>query len=154
MVTWLSSDDASKRLGVSRTTLYAYVSRGLVRSAPAPGNAHQRRYAKREKRVARQTQVAARAARTPAAAGDPRATYERGNALLFSGDAAGAVAAYREAVQLAPADPIGYRGLGLAYEQLGQTKAASRALRRYLIDEQFMSRTAAGVYWRAGGTVS
>jgi len=45
MVTWLSSDDASKRLGVSRTTLYAYVSRGLVRSAPAPVNAHQRRYA-------------------------------------------------------------------------------------------------------------
>jgi len=27
------------------------------------------------------------------------------------------------------------------------------ALRRYLVDEQFMSRTAAGVYWRAGGTV-
>ena len=26
-------------------------------------------------------------------------------------------------------------------------------LRRYLIDAQFMSRTAAGVYWRAGGTV-
>jgi citrate synthase len=45
MVTWLSSDDASKRLGVSRTTLYAYVSRGLLRSAPAPGLAHQRRYA-------------------------------------------------------------------------------------------------------------
>lgn len=28
------------------------------------------------------------------------------------------------------------------------------ALRRYLIDEQFMSRTAAGLYWRAGGTVT
>ena len=28
------------------------------------------------------------------------------------------------------------------------------ALRRYLVDEQFMSRTAAGIYWRAGGTVS
>ena len=27
-------------------------------------------------------------------------------------------------------------------------------LRRYLVDEQFMSRTAAGVYWRVGGTVS
>src|ERR1700732_4977997 len=27
------------------------------------------------------------------------------------------------------------------------------ALRRYLIDEQFMSRTAVGVYWRAGGTL-
>src|SRR6476619_2620213 len=45
MVTWLSSDDASKRLGISRTTLYAYVSRGLVRSAPKPGHPHQRRYA-------------------------------------------------------------------------------------------------------------
>lgn len=28
------------------------------------------------------------------------------------------------------------------------------ALRRYLIDEEFMSRSAAGLYWRAGGTVS
>jgi hypothetical protein len=27
-------------------------------------------------------------------------------------------------------------------------------LRRYLVDESFMSRTAAGVYWRAGGTVA
>ena len=26
------------------------------------------------------------------------------------------------------------------------------ALRRYLVDESFLSRTAAGVYWRAGGT--
>ena len=28
------------------------------------------------------------------------------------------------------------------------------ALRRYLIDEAFLSRNTAGVYWRAGGTVS
>ena len=28
------------------------------------------------------------------------------------------------------------------------------ALRRYLIDEEFLSRTADGTYWRAGGTVS
>jgi hypothetical protein len=26
-------------------------------------------------------------------------------------------------------------------------------LRRYLVDEVFLSRTAAGIYWRAGGTV-
>jgi hypothetical protein len=26
-------------------------------------------------------------------------------------------------------------------------------LRRYLVDESFMSRTAEGIYWRAGGTV-
>ena len=28
------------------------------------------------------------------------------------------------------------------------------ALRRYLVDEDFLSRTADGVYWRAGGTVA
>jgi hypothetical protein len=28
------------------------------------------------------------------------------------------------------------------------------ALRRYLVDEDFLSRTPAGVYWRVGGTVS
>ncbi len=28
------------------------------------------------------------------------------------------------------------------------------ALRRYLVDEAFMSRTASGLYWRAGGTVA
>jgi hypothetical protein len=27
-------------------------------------------------------------------------------------------------------------------------------LRRYLVDEEFMSRSPAGLYWRAGGTVS
>jgi hypothetical protein len=27
------------------------------------------------------------------------------------------------------------------------------ALRRYLVDEEFLSRTSAGIYWRAGGTV-
>jgi citrate synthase len=45
MVTWLSSKDASSFLGVSRTTLYAYVSRGLVRSSASPGKSHLRRYA-------------------------------------------------------------------------------------------------------------
>ena len=28
------------------------------------------------------------------------------------------------------------------------------ALRRYLVDESFLSRTAAGVYWRTGGPVT
>jgi hypothetical protein len=27
-------------------------------------------------------------------------------------------------------------------------------LRRYLVDEEFLSRSPAGLYWRAGGTVS
>ena len=103
--------------------------------------AHQRRLAKaerhakharREKRSARPTQVASRAAPAPGADAEARATYERGNAQLFAGDAAGAVATYRQAVHLAPADPIGYRGLGLAYEQQGETASALRALHKYL----------------------
>jgi tetratricopeptide (TPR) repeat protein len=68
----------------------------------------------------------------PASKGDPRETYARGNTLLFAGNGEAAVAAYREAVRLAPSDPIGYRGLGLAYEQQGDKPAALRALRKYL----------------------
>jgi citrate synthase len=45
MVTWLSAKEASNFLSVSRTTLYAYVSRGLVRSSASPGKSHLRRYA-------------------------------------------------------------------------------------------------------------
>jgi len=69
------------------------------------------------------------------AAGDreaARAAYERGNSLLFSGDAGGAASAYREAVRLAPADPVGYRGLGLASEKEGKTNDAITAFVSYL----------------------
>ena len=62
---------------------------------------------------------------------DPRPAYERGNALLLAGDGKAAIAAYREAVKSSPSDPIGFRGLGLAYEQQGETTAAIRALKRY-----------------------
>jgi hypothetical protein len=76
------------------------------------------------------------AKRNPTAAApehsDPRPLYEHGNALLFAGDGKGAIAAYRDAVKNAPSDPIGFRGLGLAYEQQGEPALAIRALRRYL----------------------
>ncbi len=42
---WLTSSEASSRLGVHRATLYAYVSRGLIRSAHAPDDPRARRYA-------------------------------------------------------------------------------------------------------------
>jgi len=42
--TWLSAADASKALGVNRATLYAYVSRGYVRSEARPGTPRERRY--------------------------------------------------------------------------------------------------------------
>lgn len=40
----LSAGEAAALLGVSRPTLYAYVSRGLVASAPGPGPSRARRY--------------------------------------------------------------------------------------------------------------
>jgi len=68
----------------------------------------------------------------PAARADARPAYERGNAALLAGDGKAAIAAYREAVKSAPSDPIGFRGLGLAYEHEGENAAAIKALRRYL----------------------
>jgi Flp pilus assembly protein TadD len=63
---------------------------------------------------------------------DARQAYGRGSARLLAGDLTGAIAAYREAVRLAPSDPSGYRGLGLAEAQKGETAVAIRCLRRYL----------------------
>lgn len=45
---WLSSADAARALGVSRATLYAYVSRGFVRSEARPGRNRARRYARED----------------------------------------------------------------------------------------------------------
>src|SRR3954464_12896392 len=45
---WLSAAEASRRLGVKRETLYAYVSRGLVRSTPRGGRTSARLYARRD----------------------------------------------------------------------------------------------------------
>jgi citrate synthase len=41
---WISAADAAALLGVSRTTLYAYVSRGRVRSQAIPGSPRERQY--------------------------------------------------------------------------------------------------------------
>ena len=43
---WMSAANASALLGVSRTTLYAYVSRGFVRSQATPGPSRDRRYSR------------------------------------------------------------------------------------------------------------
>ena len=40
----LSAAEAAEALGVSRATLYAYVSRGLLASEPGPGPTRARRY--------------------------------------------------------------------------------------------------------------
>src|SRR5204863_10122270 len=43
---WISAADASRLLRVSRATLYAYVSRGSVRSQAMPGSSRERRYSR------------------------------------------------------------------------------------------------------------
>ena len=40
----LTAAEAAERLGISITTLYAYVSRGLIRSFPDPKNPRGRLY--------------------------------------------------------------------------------------------------------------
>jgi len=43
---WVDADEATELLGVSRATLYAYVSRGRIRSESTPGSTRRRRYAR------------------------------------------------------------------------------------------------------------
>jgi citrate synthase len=43
---WLDANEAVEALGVSRATLYAYVSRGRIRSEAAPGGERRRRYSR------------------------------------------------------------------------------------------------------------
>jgi citrate synthase len=45
---WLDAREATRLLGISRATLYAYVSRGYVRSEPVPGTPRERRYARED----------------------------------------------------------------------------------------------------------
>src|ERR687892_2254432 len=54
---WLSAAEAARVLRVSRATLYAYVSRGYVRSQAAPGSSRERRYSRDDvERLRRRTE--------------------------------------------------------------------------------------------------
>jgi citrate synthase len=54
---WMSAADAATLLGVSRTTLYAYVSRGFIRSQATPGPSRERRYSRDDvERLQRRTE--------------------------------------------------------------------------------------------------
>jgi citrate synthase len=57
MNTWMSAAEAARALRVSRATLYAYVSRGFVRSQPVPGASRERRYSRDDvERLRRRTE--------------------------------------------------------------------------------------------------
>ena len=61
-----------------------------------------------------------------------RAAYSAGNKRLFAGDAEGAVKAYQQALADYPGYVAGYRGLGLAYTQMGDKLKAMSAFHLYL----------------------
>jgi tetratricopeptide (TPR) repeat protein len=66
------------------------------------------------------------------AIGKARGAYTTGNQKLFAGDLEGAIRAYHQALELYPGYVGGYRGLGLAYAQLGDTASALEALTTYI----------------------
>jgi regulator of sirC expression with transglutaminase-like and TPR domain len=66
------------------------------------------------------------------AIGKARTAYTTGNQRLFVGDVPGAIRAYHEALEFYPGYVGGFRGLGLAYEELGDTTNALTALRAYV----------------------
>jgi tetratricopeptide (TPR) repeat protein len=118
-------------------------SRGAAGHAKTGARAHaaQRAHHQKKKHTARPARskhtrmVAHESAAAPKAADDERsarASYERGNQRLLTGDTAAAISAYEEAVRSAPSSPSGYRGLGLAYEKEGKIAEAVRAFRHYL----------------------
>src|SRR5690348_11823418 len=43
---WVGAAEAARALHITRATLYAYVSRGLIRSEPGPGRSRARRYSR------------------------------------------------------------------------------------------------------------
>jgi regulator of sirC expression with transglutaminase-like and TPR domain len=66
------------------------------------------------------------------AIGLARTAYLRGNQQLFDGDASAAIRAYRQCLSLYPGYVGGYRGLGLAYAQLGDNQNALEAFKMYV----------------------
>src|ERR1700682_3960126 len=45
---WMSAAEAARALGVNRSTLYAYVSRGYIRSEGQAGRSRERRYSRED----------------------------------------------------------------------------------------------------------
>ena len=82
--------------------------------------------------AARRRQRPRRWARIRDAVARAREAYHRGNVKLFSGDTDGAITLYRESLKIYPGYVAGYRGLGLGYEQGGNTQEALSALRTYV----------------------
>jgi hypothetical protein len=68
----------------------------------------------------------------PAVVARAREAYHKGNLKLFAGDGDGAITMYREALKIYPGYVAGYRGLGLGFEEKGDTAKALEAFHIYV----------------------
>ncbi len=104
---------------------------------PAPAHRHLggRRVVVEDDGSKNRSDTPAVVADTPAAQGDldaARASYKKGNAALFAGRPDDAVNLYQQSLHEYPGYVAGYRGLGLAYAEQGQTADAIKALKNYV----------------------
>src|SRR5689334_22296531 len=135
-VPWVSAADAARLLGVSRSTLYAYVSRRLVRSQPSSTSTRDRMYAREDlERLRRRTEerrapdkAAARALQWGLPILESSITLTDGRRLYYRGLDAGMLARSRSLEDVAaliwtgtinrpPARPSGVR-IGVAAARL------------------------------------
>ena len=108
-VAWMNADDAAGALRVSRATLYAYVSRGFIRSQAMPGPSRQRGYSRDDvDRLRRRTEArrdpenaAARALQWGVPVLESAITLIDGNNLYYRGHEATTLARSRSLGEVA-----------------------------------------------------
>jgi len=144
---WLTAADAAALLGVTRPTLYAYVSRGHVRSQPMPGPSRARGYAREDvERLLRRTEgrrdpdtVAAGALQWGVPVLESAITFIDGERLYYRGHDAVALAHSRSVQEVAALIWLGRLDAPLA-------KPPGRAIRRPRRDARpFVARAQAAL---------
>src|SRR4051794_16070163 len=131
---WMAAADAAALLGVSRTTLYAYVSRGRVRSQPSTASTRERVYSREDvERLQRRTaerhapdKVAAQALQWGMPVLESSITLIDGRALFYRGLDAAMLARSRAIEEVAAFIWTGAFGRGRAD---GKTRPVERPLR-------------------------
>jgi citrate synthase len=134
---WIGAADAAQLLGVTRATLYAYVSRGLIRSQARPGLSRERAYSRDDvERMRRRTEE--RRAPDKAAAGALRwgipilesaITLIDGRRLYYRGQDAAVLARSRSLEEVAALIWTGqFDRSDLVPGSLGRLAASARAL--------------------------
>ena len=136
---WMSADEAASLLRVSRTTLYAYVSRGYVRSQSMPGPSRARGYSRDDlERLRRRTEArrdpenaAARALQWGVPILESSITLIDGNTLYYRGHEAAALSRSRSLKEVASLIWTGRFDAAfpaVSLRRLGADRALARAL--------------------------